>query len=145
MTNASIGSADRPPQGTQLVDEQPAPQVPAPPKPRFDFYDMLPRDSGPPLPDVEVQPRREPRPDPQQQRFLVQVGSFRDPGDADRLKAELTLMGHDVRVQRSDIPGTGVRFRVRLGPYVGRQAVEKTRRELSRQGFEVALINLDAR
>lgn len=97
----------------------------APPKPRFDFYTILP--------EMEVVvPEPEPMPSPEGRvaaaepagaevadrgRYMLQMGSFRKYSDADRLKASLALVGIQAEIQRVKIDGGDVFHRVRSGPY----------------------------
>lgn len=134
---------ERPP---QAVPEKPEPKPKAVPRrePDFRFYDILANDRVPPKPGVEVAPRREPKPAPRSHRYLVQVGSFGSAGEADTVKARLILMGHDVRVDRAQVPGMGTRYRVRIGPYQGEQAARTVSQTLQSSGYDTALVRLDA-
>ncbi len=49
--------------------------------------------------------------------YFLQAGSFSTAEDADKLKARIALIGLEASVQPAVIPGKGVRYRVRLGPY----------------------------
>lgn len=66
--------------------------------------------------------------------FLVQVGSFKRGADAERLKAELALLGIPSRVQVATIPSGETYHRVRAGPYPDRGAVDQVRGFLKRHG-----------
>ena len=72
--------------------------------------------------------------------FRVQVGSFRQMTEADRLRASLTLSGFDPTIDtRNTAEGTW--HRVTLGPFKGRAAAEraKTRIRASR-GIEAQIL-----
>jgi len=73
--------------------------------------------------------------------YLVQVASFRQASDAERLKAKLALLGIRVQVQRVTVNGKDY-HRVRAGPYEGKQEVNKTRALLSGNGLESITIKL---
>ncbi|MCB1773663.1 MAG: SPOR domain-containing protein [Gammaproteobacteria bacterium] len=130
---------DRPPQGA--VEKRAEP--PAPPKPRFDFYDMLPRMEVE-VPEAELRekpPAAAPAPaTTAATEFHLQVGSFKRAEDADRRKAELTLLGFEVNVTRARIGPDDTRYRVRSGPYRGTAAVNQARRRLSDSGFDSIVI-----
>lgn len=64
--------------------------------------------------------------------YMLQVGSFRDLSDADRLRAELTLNGHDPLIQTVSVNGEGTWHRVRLGPFGDRRSAEQARAALAR-------------
>ncbi len=51
--------------------------------------------------------------------YFVQAGSFQNADDAEKLKAKLALAGMEASVQKADVPGKGVWYRVRLGTYKG--------------------------
>lgn len=132
---------DRPPQGKS----QPAarPEVP-PPEPRFDFYNMLP-EMEVVVPDEELEPAAIAEPIPAASRpatYLIQVGSFRRNEDADRLKAQLALLGFEAKVERARINAQDTRFRVRSGPYRDTQAVNKARQRLVEKGFSGIVIRI---
>ena len=135
---------ENPPQG------RPAParvqQEPAVPKPRFDFYNDLPNMEVL-VPDEELD--REPAAAPAaaaaaEARYLLQVGSFRRAADADRLKAQLALLGFEARVEMARVDGGEQRYRVRSGPYQGRDEVNRVRRRLAENGHQVIAIRLQA-
>jgi cell division protein FtsN len=127
---------DRPPQGKPPAR---AADVPPPPKPRFDFYNMLPKMEVV-VPDEElVQPPSAPI-ETAPVDYLVQVGSFRRSEDADRLKAQLALLGFEARVVSAQINTQDVRYRVRSGPYRGKAAVNAARERLAKNGFNGIVI-----
>lgn len=134
---------DRPPQGKVAV--APRVEVPEPPKPRFDFYNMLPKmevvvpddeldqESAGAAAGVNAEPAT----------FLVQVGSFRRTEDADRLKAQLALLGFEAKVVSARISAQDTRYRVRTGPYRGREALNKARKRLTDNGIKGIVIRVD--
>ncbi|MGB5468273.1 MAG: SPOR domain-containing protein, partial [Sedimenticolaceae bacterium] len=132
---------DRPPQGKP----QPAARSEAPPpKPRFDFYNMLP-EMEVVVPDEELEPAATAAPTPAATRaatYLLQVGSFRRNEDADRLKAQLALLGFEAKVERARINAQDTRYRVRSGPYRDTQAVNKARQRLVENGFSGIVIRI---
>jgi cell division protein FtsN len=134
---------DRPPQGATPPAQRV--EVPPPPKPRFDFYNMLPKMEVV-VPDEELE--REPpvaqgEPASAAARYLVQVGSFRRAEDADRLKAQLALLGFEAQVTTAQINPQDTRYRVRSGPYRGTEAVNAARKRLADNGFRGIVIRLD--
>lgn len=135
---------DRPPQG------KPAParraEMPPPPKPRFDFYTMLPKmEVVVPDDELDYEPPASTRgADSSPPTYLVQVGSFRKNADADRLKAQLALLGFEARVVSARISARDTRYRVRSGPYRDKQALNKARKRLADNGFKGMVIRVDA-
>ena len=74
--------------------------------------------------------------------YVLQVGSFRDFASADRIKAELALLGVFADIQRVMLNEQDVRHRVRLGPYTSVDAVQEVRHKLSNNNIEFMLIEL---
>ncbi len=133
---------DRPPQG----GSQPAARAEVPPpKPRFDFYNMLP-EMEVVVPDdaLDDEPATVTRsPSTVRANYLVQVGSFRRTEDADRLKAQLALLGFESRVVAAKINAHETRYRVRSGPYAGKDALNRARERLADNGFRGIVIRID--
>ncbi|HVE51319.1 MAG TPA: SPOR domain-containing protein [Casimicrobiaceae bacterium] len=137
-------------------------------KPRFDFYKILPGGEEPKVttpkpPDrgvadraaerslgknVEstVAPQKAPESTPLPasgktgDRFWLQAGSFASEADAENLKARLALAGWEAQLQQGTLPDKAVRYRVRLGPYDNTDELNRTKNELARRGFDVAVI-----
>ncbi|WP_296809442.1 SPOR domain-containing protein [Thiocapsa sp.] len=132
---------------------------PAAAPPSFEFPNLL-RDTevdiAPPPPPPPAAPRPEPpaavetvqpaQPTPAVptsttgKGFLVQVGSFRRASDAERLKAELALLGISSRVEKATIPSGETYHRVRTGPYADQAALDKVRAMLKRNGKDAMTI-----
>jgi cell division protein FtsN len=129
----------------------PAPAAPpasapatAPGKPRFEFYTLLP-EMEVPVPANGSARAEEKSPPPVRasgETYVLQVGSFRTPGDADRLKASLTLMGLDATVQTVSVDGKATWHRVRVGPYTDMARVNEVRRRLKENDLEAVLLKL---
>ena len=129
---------DKTPQ-KQESRHRPAPAKPVvkPPKPQYEFYTVLPEREVV-VPEEELKQPKSPKavskPEDKNAIYYVQVGSFRKPEDADRLTAELALLGVEAQVVKAKINQHDVRYRVRTGPYKGKAALEKGRSKLSRHG-----------
>lgn len=153
-----------------LQDRSPPTSVPNPQnvakaqqtKPRFDFHQILP-EMEVLVPDEELStaalpPPKPPTPPPKQQQeartepekppqaadgtsYLVQIASFRQSSDAERLKAKLALLGIHAGIQQVTVNGKAY-HRVRAGPYKGKQDVNKTRALLRSKGLDSIAIKL---
>ena len=97
------------------------------PRPRFDFYTILP-EMEVVVPEPKPAPRTEApvsppgnvavtQPAAPPGRYMLQMGSFKTFSDADRLKASLALVGIEADIQKVRIDGGAVFHRVRSGPY----------------------------
>ena len=109
------------------------------PKPRFDFYTLLPEQKIE-LPDVEpLEAQKQATPI---SHYLLQAGSFRRLEDADRRRAELILIGLDATI--SDTSGTTGRwYRVQVGPFETRSKLAKARGALAERGIDTLLLKRD--
>lgn len=118
--------------------------------PRFEFYSILPElevvvpefgptpseggESAPAepatSPTVDEDSSAEDGPiDPDERSYFLQAGSFQKADQADRLKAEIALLGLDVAVQ--DVEVNGERWhRVRVGPFSQRDALQSAQERL---------------
>ncbi|TCT22083.1 SPOR domain-containing protein [Thiobaca trueperi] len=66
--------------------------------------------------------------------YVVQAGSFKRAADAERLRAELGLLGIAASVQTATLPNGQTTHRVRTGPYANKQTAEQVRNQLKRNG-----------
>ncbi len=142
-------AAGRPDQAAQETRPAAASRAEEPvrPKPRFDFYDMLP-EMEVVVPEAEQSNIPAPKIVPPEsvvaKRYLVQIGSFRRTADADRLKAQLALLGIEAKVVAARIGAQETRYRVRSGPYRDQAALKKVRQRLADNGFNGMVIRLNA-
>ena len=121
-------------QGTSLQDKTGQAQ-----KPRFDFYNLLP-EMEVLIPDQEIAAEREKISSGEQVIYDLQVGSFRQHEDADRLRAKLALMSFESHIQRVTITGNynsdQTWFRVRVGPFKSAREMGKVRNRLRNQAMD---------
>ncbi len=100
------------------------------PQTRFDFYEMLPK-SEVQAPTVEAY-KSTPRNAKLEQSYLLQAGSFRDPADAERMRAQLLLAGlPNVRTSKSE-GSNGTWYRVRTGPFDNRADINKAQQKMAK-------------
>jgi SPOR domain len=114
-----------------------APIAEAAPKPRFDFYTLLPQQTI----DVEVDPAEisKSRSNPSTQLYLLQAGSFRQGEDADRRRAELLLLGLEPKIEETS-GDNGRWFRVYVGPFESRSQLAKARSLTAAQDIDTLLL-----
>ena len=109
-----------------------------PPKPRFDFYTMLPEQRI--EDEVPVsQPRTAPETAQSSEYYLLQAGSFRQQEDADRRRAELLLLGLEPTIREST-GDNGRWFRVYLGPFETRAGMSRARSLTSAQNIDTLVL-----
>jgi cell division protein FtsN len=126
-------------QETASAASPPAVEIP---KPRFDFYTLLPKqtmdvDEDPVEPAAEVS--NPPVPSTVPQPFFLQAGSFRQQADAERRRAELLLLGLTPKLEETN-NDSGRWFRVYLGPFDTHESVTKARGLLAHQNIETVLL-----
>ncbi len=81
--------------------------------------------------------------DPTAGYFTVQVGSFRDRGNAERLRDRLNVSYSPIFIQQYDSPD-GMYYRVRVGKISGEDAARQFGEQLrDREGFTPFLVRLD--
>ena len=137
------------PPAPNIVKEEPEPSaVPkeekpeSAEKPRFDFYTILPGTESK-VTEQEIQQKQQQSEATQmKENYFLQVGAFQTEQEADNMKAKLALLGLEAIVQTANIPDKGVWHRVRVGPFVDLNQIDKARGELSRNGFTADLIKI---
>ena len=65
--------------------------------------------------------------------YTIQVGSFADESPAAALTKRLKGKGYDAYVIKSDVPGAGVRWRVRVGHFENRVAAQSVAQRLQKK------------
>jgi cell division protein FtsN len=106
----------------------------------YDFYDRLPNfEVQVPERSQPVANEREPAPGNVDRPgiYVIQAGSFRNQGDADRVQAQLRKLGIDSSVQKVQIE-QGEMFRVRIGPLSDLAEINRLRARLRAADFESA-------
>jgi cell division protein FtsN len=157
----SIDTGPAPVQAENSSGGKPAP--PAPPRPRFDFYTLLP-EMEVVIPEEEVDakveaharaktaasatapvaesPQKDTRPVEAPDTYFLQVGSFRNGEQAERFKAELALLGLETNIQKVTINNRDTWHRVRVGPFNSLDALDRARKLLGSQGIESTTIKI---
>jgi cell division protein FtsN len=108
---------------------------------RFDFYDVLPEFEVV-VPDTGEELREDPRDEARARsgNYIVQAGAFRTVADADRMQAQLALLGFESRIQRVAID-SDVYHRVRIGPVEDLAELNRIRRRLRDEQIDYVLID----
>jgi cell division protein FtsN len=138
-----LGTLPKPVEPGQEVAsvEQPKAEIP---KPRFEFYEILPQQNIEVAEPAEVvEPAAElPKPaaaTATPQPYFLQAGSFRQQDDAERRRAHLLLMDLDAKIEETS-GDNGRWFRVSLGPFDSPEAIAKTRGRLASENIETVLL-----
>ncbi len=143
-------NATTPPQPvTRSTVKEPTPA----PKPRFDFYTILPEmeipvpEPEPPAPSALPPSRKESSPTAEKKliephtAYVLQLGSFRNRADADRLKARIAMLGFEPHIQTVNINGNNW-YRVRIGPYSNSVRITEVRHRLREAELDAILLKL---
>lgn len=117
----------------------PAPAKPA--GPSYDFYTLLP-ESEVVVPQSRPEPPPPPAPKPQptakpeaSTRYYLQAGSFRQRSEADRVRAQIILMGLDARLEDAKLANGQVWHRVQVGPFADQGKRAQAEQTLTGNGF----------
>ena len=113
-----------------VIEEQLATQVIAPGRASVSQNPVLPKDppvAGSELAAVSSQSAST-------SEYLLQAGSFRETGDADRMRGELLLNGFESHIQSVAVNGN-TWYRVHVGPFASKQLAETTRAKLAELGM----------
>ena len=115
---------------------------------KFEFYDILegkkPATSGT-VGTVGTAgnapaPTAQPEPAPAGGGAYLQVGAFQKKADADNLRARLAMLGFEAGVVTGEVPDKGTMHRVRIGPFVNPEEMNRARAQLSQQGVPATVV-----
>jgi cell division protein FtsN len=130
-----------PPTGDGAMAPTAQAQTPAksePPKPRFDFYTLLPEQSVERTAAVPADTAT-PQSAKPAEYYLLQAGSFKQREDADRRRAELLLLGLEPNIEETN-GDNGRWYRVYLGPFQSRSKLNKARSLTAAQNIDTLLL-----
>lgn len=143
-SNGTVTTASKPIPKPKAV-AKPAAKVQEKPKPapqpqqatkdekRFEFYEMLPKSKVTTSDPTAY--KSTPKTAVAEQQYLLQAGSFRNAQDADRMRAQLILLGlPNVRSEKTS-SSNGTWYRVRTGPFKNRTALSAATNKLAKQNI----------
>lgn len=113
-------------------------------RPRFEFYTMLPEmEVAVPENELRTESTTTTRElEKEGVTYVLQAGSFRQLAQADRLKAELALIGMPAKIQTVSIEGGAKWHRVRVGPFTNLKSLNEARDELQSNGLKVMVLKV---
>ena len=115
------------------IATQPEPSLP---KPRFDFYKLLQESEVVvDAPPIEAKDQAS-----ASVEYILQVGSFRNDADADRMRAELILINLNAEVEQVKVRNGETWHRVLVGPYTDRSKLAKARSILASNNISPLLL-----
>lgn len=119
--------------------EKKEPPAPARLEPKFEYFTILP-EAEVVVPEHEFKTRmREERIGKvKSMRYILQVGSYREMADAEKLKTDLANMGITSKIEKAKV-GEVIWHRVKLGPYAQLSLVEMLKQQLRDEGIDVII------
>lgn len=112
-----------------------------PAEPHFDFYKLLPSFQVViPSQDKETRSGDVPGPINQPGTYILQVGSFQSYAEADRLKANLALLGVESNIQQVRVSNGNTWNRLRIGPIKDLSQLNTLRTKLAQNHIEPLVI-----
>ena len=94
-------------------------------EPNYTFYQDLPEQK------VEVNVAKLPEPEDVAYNYVLQAGAYKDKSQAEQQRAEITLMGFSVSIDTSVNKAGNTWYRVIVGPFESRSALNKARNTLA--------------
>ncbi|RYY76695.1 MAG: carbamoyl-phosphate synthase small subunit [Gammaproteobacteria bacterium] len=113
------------------VAEKPVESESKTPKPRFDFYKLL-QESEQIVPATETMGETEKAPENPANNieYILQVGSFPNQTEADKLRAQLILLNLDAHIESVEIHKGEIWHRVVVGPFSSQEKLASARSSL---------------
>lgn len=111
-------------------------------EPYFDFYTILP-ETEVIIPEYEINTRNreEQFGKPNVKKYLLQAGSFKEPAEADKLRAILALIGIESKIEQAKV-GNTVWNRVKIGPYSRSSDVFSIRNRLRKNNIDAIVVEI---
>lgn len=109
---------------------------------KYEFYELLPKSEV--IPAAVDEYKSTPRNAVSATRYLLQAGSFRDPGDAEKMRVQLLLQGlTDAHTSKTESSNGGTWYRVRVGPFDNRSQLNKAHDKLVRMNINPMQIRVN--
>lgn len=86
-------------------------------------------------------PNAMPAPGDEGSRFLLQVGAFKQPEDAESMRARLVMLGFDAKISQRETD-TGTLHRVRIGPLTTQEMANRAKSKLAENNIESSVIKI---
>lgn len=127
---------------TKKVSKKPAKPEPEQTEPQFDFYNLLEsKEVRIPEHEIKTRAREEKVGKSKPAQYILQVGSFREYQQADKLKARLAFMGIQSKIEKAKV-GNVIWNRLKIGPYAKLSTVERVRNRLKQKGIATIITEL---
>jgi len=108
----------------------------------YDFYEMLPKfEVVVPEKEKDVRPDIRPVPETRRGTYVLQVGSYKNFADADRVRVQLALQGVESKVQKVSVDND-TWHRIRVGPITNLDELNHMREILRKADVDVLVIRV---
>lgn len=125
------------------VRKQAQTKTPVIEKTRFDFYTILPEmEIAVPDDELSTSSNKPAKPMTKPGTYILQAGSFKTLEQADRMKANLALLGIEANIESVTINNKESWHRVRIGPYRNLDDLNRTRSRLKQNNIDALLLKL---
>ncbi|NNG13661.1 MAG: SPOR domain-containing protein [Gammaproteobacteria bacterium] len=125
------------------VRKQAQTKTPVKEKTRFDFYTILPEmEIAVPDDELSTSSNKAAKPMTKPGTYILQAGSFKTLEQADRMKANLALLGIEANIESVTINNKESWHRVRIGPYRNLDNLNRTRSRLKQNNIDALLLKL---
>lgn len=136
---ANLFSSGNKPAATEAKQKPDAERLP---KPKLDFYTILPGETV--LPESKGSGKKTAKAEPADVgvNYILQAAAFTSSEEADRLKAKLVLNGMEPHIEKITVGDKGTYYRVRLGPYSSLDTLDGANAKLSGLGIKALRIKV---
>jgi cell division protein FtsN len=108
----------------------------------YDFYNMLPKfEVVVPEKEKDIKPDLRTAPETRRGTYVLQAGSYKTFGDADRVRAQLAMQGIESKVQKVSVD-TDTWHRIRIGPIKSLEELNRMRQKLRQADIDVLVIRV---
>ena len=136
---ANLFSSSKKPADTEAKQK---PETGRLPKPKLDFYTILPGETV--LPELKGSGQKTTRSESADVsvNYILQAAAFTGSEDADHLKAKLVLNGMEPHIEKITVGDKGTYYRVRLGPYSSLNTLDAANNKLGELGIKALRIRV---
>ncbi len=136
QTNTGIQPASATEKKSQHKQAQNPEQKPEK-KPKFDFYELL-KDQEVETPSSRPPPKK--AAPTEYTEYMLQVASFKNNSDAERVRAELILLNLNAAIETATVSNGQTWHRIIVGPFTNRSKLSKARSTLISNRYEALVL-----
>ncbi|MCG8672151.1 MAG: SPOR domain-containing protein [Pseudomonadales bacterium] len=123
-------------------NQQAVEQAPNPNAPRFDFYTVLSDSEAMVKKSNQANSSNTSSDTKLSNQYMIQTGSFQNMQDADRRRAELLLLGLEVKTEKVEVRPGQVFHRVQVGPFDQSDTLQQAKTILNENRIEHIVLTL---